>query len=404
MPPRALEGLTVLECGTLVSSAYTGKLLADLGADVIKVEEAGSGDEARDYGPFPGDVPDPERSGLFLYLNANKFGITLNLRSETGRSILADLAASAEVLLHDHPPPEAAELGLRYEALRCRNAGLVMLSISPFGATGPYTTYRGYEINAAALGGVVLSVGEASREPLYPAQLLGQFESGVAGAVGVLMACTAREQTGQGQHIDLSESDTWATMQMGIGVVQWMFGQRRTLRQGRRTSGGPYPHTMLPCKDGDFRIIAMTKREWTRFLSTMGDPDWGSDPRFQDRIKMNELHADELDDLIGSWLIERTKQELFETCYDEGLPFTPVKNFADVLSDPHLKSRGYFVEVEHRSAPVAEYPGRTYELSETPWQMRRPAPLLGEHNVEVYCNRLGMSRDDLVNLGRAGVA
>ena len=403
MPKGALAGLTVVECGHLVSAAYAGKLLADLGAEVIKIEEVGAGDEARGYGPFPGDVPHPERSGLFLYLNANKLGVTLNLRTETGQSIFRDLLSSADILIENYPPSVSKELGLHYETLKERNAGLIMLSISPFGQTGPYSNYKGYEINTAALGGVVLSVGDARREPLYPAQFLGQLEVGVAGAVGIMMASISRDQTGQGQYIDLSEADTWATMQTGIGVVQWLFGQRRRLRHGRRVTGGPYPHTMLPCKDGDFRLIAMTKREWVRFLNAMGNPEWGEDPRFQDRIKMNELYADELDGLIEPWLMQHPKQELFETCYRHGVPFTPVKNVEDVVNDPHLKAREFFVEIDHPEAGVAKYPGRPYQLSATPWQIRRPAPLLGQHNEEVYCQRLDIPKEELAGLRRAGV-
>ena len=377
--------------------------MADLGADVVKIEEAGVGDEARRVGPFPGDVPHPERSGLFLYLNSNKRGITLNLETETGQAILHELIGSADVLVNNFPLSVSKELGLQYEILQEVNERLIMLSLTPFGQTGPYSSFKGYEINAASLGGVVLQIGKQGEEPIYPAQFLGQYQSGVAGATGVMVALTARDRTGQGQHIDLAEADVWATFHTGMGVVAWLFGERRTLREGRRSRGGPYPHTILPCKDGDIRLIAMTKREWVRFLGAMGNPEWGNDPRFQDRIKMNELYADELDALITPWLMERTKQELFELFYEHSVPFTPIKNIEDMVNDPHLAASNFFVDIDHPETGVTKYPGPPYRLSATPLQIGRPAPLLGQHNEEIYCERLDYTNDDLARLRQASV-
>ena len=403
MAQQALEGLRVIEFGNMVSAAYATKLLADLGAEVIKAEPPETGDESRLHGPFPRDEADPEKSGLYLYLNMNKLGITLDLRSSAGIRTLNDLVRCSDILVHNHPPAVAEELGLCYGQLRQANPSLIMLSISPYGHTGPYRDYKGYDINTASLGGVVMQLGLPGHAPLNPPQLLGHYQVAVTGALATMIATVTREVTGSGQHIDLAEADSWATFHTGVALVQWLFGYRTTMRHGRRVLGGPYPNTILPCKDGEIRLQAMTRREWDRIVDMMGNPEWASDPRFQDRVKMNELYADELDGLIAPWLKERTKSELYQLFYEYGVPFTPVNTVADFVHDPHLRERGFFVDVEHPRAGTLTYPGKPYQFSETPWMVHRPAPLLGQHNGDIYCGLLGYEPRQLNQLRQARV-
>ena len=294
----------------------------------------------------------------------------------------------------------AEELGLCYEELKNANPSLIMLSMSPYGHTGPYRDHSGYEINRASLGGVVMHLGLPGRAPLNPPQFLGHCQVAATGAMAAMIALVTRDLAGTSQHIDLAEADSWATFHTGTGVVQWLFGNRRTMRHGRRVQGGPYPNAILPCKDGEIRLQAMTRREWDRILEMMGNPEWGRDHRFQDRLKINAHYADEVDGYIGSWLGERTKQEL---SYEYGVPFTPVNDVADFVHDPHLEARGFFVEVEHPRVGVLKYPGKPYHLSRTPWAVRRPAPLLGQHNKEIYAGLLGYDDTELERLRRAEV-
>lgn len=402
MTAQALSSVSVLELGHLASAAYATKLLADFGADVVKIEEVGSGDDARRCGPFPDDIPHPEKSGLFLYLNLNKRGVTLDVASDAGVSIFHELVRSADVLVHNYPPALSHQLGLDHGTLAEVNSGLITLSVTTYGETGPYRDFKGYELNAAALAGVPLHNGEAGRSPLYPDLFLGQLQAGVTGAVGVMLALAARATTGRGQHIDVAEADTWATMHTGVGIVRWLFGAQRTIRLGERVAGSGYPHTILPCKDGYFRLQAFTKREWLRALQAMGNPEWGNDPRFQDRIKMNELYADELDALILPWLMQHTKQELFDICYEYGVPFAPINDIEDFVHDPQLAASNFFVDIDHPEAGRITYPGPPYQLSATPSRIDRPAPLLGQHNEEVFCDRLGHTKEELTRLRRFG--
>ena len=406
-----LAGIKVVEYGDLVTGPYASKLLADLGATVIKIEAPRTGDRSRQVGPFPGDRPDAEQSGLFIYLNGKKRGVTLDLTSATGRGLFDRLIADADVLIENAAPGDCERMGLAPQRLRGVNGNLIHLSITPFGHDGPYSAHTGYALNIEAMSGAVLGNGDADREPLPLPDFLSDWFTGTIGAMSCMLAITGLESgdgtggagTGGGEWIDLSSANAWMTFQTGTGVVAWLFGSQRTLRQGRRHRGGPYPWTIMPCKDGEFRLIAMTKREWNRFVDVMGTPEWSKDERFQDRIKMNELHADELDALIEPWFAERTKAELFEQFYEAGVPFTPVLDFRDVLGDPQLNARDFFVEVEQPGVGTLTLPGAPYHFSEAERAGWSAAPALGQHNYEVFCEELGLEPAELVALVQAGV-
>ena len=402
-----LAGIKIVEYGDLVTAPYASKLLADLGATVVKIEAPHTGDRSRAVGPFPGDRPDAEQSGLFIYLNGKKRGVTLDVTSATGRGIFDRLVADADMLIENVELRDSERLGLSPERLRGVNGNLIHLSITPFGHRGPYSADRGYALNAEAMSGAVLANGDADREPLPLPDFLSDWFTGTVGAMSCMLAITGLESdvdgTGGGEWIDLSSANAWMTFQTGLGVVTWLFGSRRTMREGRRHRGGPYPWTIMPCKDGEFRLIAMTKREWSRFVEVMGTPQWSKDERFQDRLKMNELYADELDALIKPWFAERTKAELFALFYEAGVPFTPVMDFRDVLEDPQLNARDFFVEVEQPGVGTLTLPGLPYHFSEAEVAAWRPAPALGQHNHEVFCEELGIEPAELVALAQAGV-
>ncbi len=397
MAEQALAGLKVVEYGGFISAPYCTKLMADLGAEVIKVEEPGAGDESRRHGPFPDDVPHLERSGLFLYLNGNKKGVTLNLRTPTGREMLEGIIRDADVFVENQPARDMAELGLDYSTLQSVNPRLIVTSISPFGQTGPYRDCRGYALNTAGLGGQTMRTGEAGREPLAPALSQSHYQGGSMGAAATMGALFARMATGKGQHVDISEAEVWATIHHGHGVHLGVFEGRKSVRAGHRTIS-VYPWCILPCKDGYMCLIAIQGYQWKRFLEAMGTPEWMGDPRFENRIVMAMEHADELDALVTAWLLDHTKDEIFQICREKQITFAPIRDLAEVATDPHFEEREYFVEIDRRHAGTMRYPGAPYRLSETPWQLKSPAPTLGEHNEEIYCGRLGYSKEDLAKL------
>jgi crotonobetainyl-CoA:carnitine CoA-transferase CaiB-like acyl-CoA transferase len=406
MSDKALTGLKVVELSDFIAGPYCGKLLADFGAEVVKIEKPGLGDEARQRGPFPGHVPDPEKSGLFLYLNTNKLSITLNIETATGQHILKEILKTADILLEDHPPAQMQSLGLDFESLHKINPALIVVSITAFGQTGPYRDYKGYAINASALGGQTVCAGEPGREPLTPPLCLGHYQSGTAGATAAMGAVFARESSGNGQHVDISEAQVWATLHTGNQESSFIMHGMKRMRWGHRTPG-VYPYTILPCKDGFMSMIAIQGYQWKRFLEMLGDgqvPEWySSDPRFQDRREISLKYADEMDGRLAPWLAARTKQEIYRLCLEKRVPFAPVRNMAEVVNDAHLKARDYFVEINHPAAGTLKYPGAPGKLSETPWIVDRPAPLLGQHNEEVYCKRLGYSKEKLETLRNGGI-
>jgi CoA:oxalate CoA-transferase len=406
MDEKALTGVKVLEYANFIAGPYCGKLLADLGAEVIKIEKPEVGDEARQYGPFPQDLPHPERSGLFLYLNTNKLSITLNVEAATGANIFKELLKESDIFIEDNPPAVMESLGLDYANLQKVNPGIIMVSITPFGQSGPYRDYKGYAINCSALGGQSVCAGEPGREPLTPPLSLGHYQSGAAGAVAALAALFARELTGKGQQADISEAQVWATLHTGNQVSAYVMHGLKRMRWGHRTPG-IYPYTILPCQDGYMSMIAIQGYQWKRFLELIGNgevPDWyANDPRFKDRREISLKYADEMDALLAPWLTSHTKEEIYKLCREKKIPFAPVRNTKEVVNDPHLKVREYFVEVEHPATGPLKYPGAPYKLSETPWKVDRPAPLLGEHNEEVYCQRLGYPKEELSKLRQGGI-
>jgi crotonobetainyl-CoA:carnitine CoA-transferase CaiB-like acyl-CoA transferase len=398
---RALGGLRVVEWGDLVPAAFCGKLLADLGADVVKIEPP-SGDGARAYGPFPQDRPSPERSGLFAYLHTNKAGVTLDTRAATGRRLLRALLRSADVLVTDLPAHRRRAQGLTFADLHPELPELIYAGLSPFGGDGPYRDFRAGNLETQALGGICYSLGAPERPPLSLPGHQSDYQAGLMGAIGVLVAYLARADGAPGQEIDVAAAEIWAGVHSGGAIVTYLFQGLTGQRAGHRRPD-PYPSTILPCRDGYFVLSAKEGRQWKSFLEIMGNPDWARDPRFQNRRTMGEQYADEVDARVTSWLVRHTKQELFDRCREKKVPFAPVQTVGDLVRDAHMAERGFFARFPPDAPQAMTLPGAPYRLSETPWQIRRPAPRRGEHNVAIYCGRLGLSRTQLTRLRRAGV-
>jgi CoA:oxalate CoA-transferase len=396
-----LAGLKLLELGRLISAPYCGKLLADVGAEVTKIEPPATGDPARQYGPFLDDDPHRERSGLFLYLNANKRGVTLNLATPTGQRIFRDLVARSDALVHNLPVQDMGRMGLDYEGLSRVNPGLVMASITPFGLTGPYRNYKAYDINLAAAGGICTGLGEEGREPLtFGTPEVGYF-AGMAAASSIVMALLARDSVGSGQHIDIAEVETMAGVYNGPEALMAVYQWRMTRRTGHHALDFPYPNCILRCKDGYIFVGAPEGRQWRQLLEVMGSPEWSKDPRFRNRTEMNNRYADELDGYLESWLMNYTKAELLDIALKHRIPLAPVQGYDDVRHDPSLAD--LFVNIDRGGTGPLPYPGPPYRLADAELKPQNPAPYLGQHNEEVYCRALGYTRQQLAKLYQTGI-
>ena len=432
-----LNGLRVLEFGEFISAPYCGKLLADMGADVVKIERAGIGDWARDYGPWPvvrQAHHDPsyhrERSGLFLYLNADKRGVTINLETPTGRELLVGMVSRADVLVHNLHPTEMDRVGLDYESLSPHNPGLVMASITPFGLTGPYRNWKAYDINLAAGGGICEGLGSPDREPLtFGTPEVGYF-AGAAAASAIVMALLAGDNppplplgegwgegeipaVRTGQHIDIAEIESMAGLYNGPEALMAVYQWRVTRRTGHHALDFPYPNCILRCKDGFIFVGSPEGRQWRRLLELMGNPEWSQEPRFRNRTVMNNEYADEVDDYVEEWLLRHTKADLLELALEHRVPLAPVRGFDEVRHDPSLAT--LFREVERRDTGPISLPGPPYTLTSPAARSEavshpelvegspRPAPTLGQHNSEIYAGELGYTPEDVVQLYRLGI-
>lgn len=401
----ALSTLKVLEWSEFVSGPYCGKLLADLGAEVVKIEQPGSGDRARAYGPFPQDVPHPEKSGLFMYLNTNKLGVTVDIRSNRGAEIFRELVKHTDVLVENHAPHEVDELGLGYEALKELNPGLVMTSITPFGQTGPYRNYKACDLTTFHASGLAFmnpsgGVDDIEQEPpLRGKALQADFLAGLSAGVATLSAVLARQRTGQGQHLDLSQQEALASMiRRDLGAVTY-----EGFEKVRVKGAQPGAETVLgQCVDGAFFVVCNTDRFWANWVELMGNPDWAMTELFQDRAARRE-NWDAAKVLIAEWASDKKVSDIVRAAQERRVPCMPVNTVRESAASDLLAARGYFVELDCPDVGIVKCPGAPYKLSQTPWHMHHPAPSLGEHNDDVFCGRLGYARQDLVRLRTDGV-
>ncbi|MBI4337110.1 MAG: CoA transferase [Chloroflexi bacterium] len=395
--------MKVLDLTQHVAGPYCTKLLADFGADVVKIEKPGEGDSARRLGPFPGDKPHPDKGGLFAHLNTNKRSVTLDLKSATGQSIFKEMVETADVVVESFRPGIMASFGLDYPVLSRVNPRLIMASISNFGQTGPYRDFRASDLVLAGMGGSQSGGGIIEREPLKIAQFVSQFMAGYYASVGVMGAFFAREwQGGTGQYLDLSLLELLISFGDGrfTHQVGYQFAKREEARepqQGRIISSPPTG--AYPCADGYVEWWGMGR--WRQLSRMLGRPDLLTDPRFATEEARIANH-DEVAVVLYSWMMERTRKQCWDEAVEADVICAPYNTVEELLQDPHINSRGFWADVEHPALGKTTLPGRPFVLTESPWELRRPAPLLGQHTAEVL-GELGYGKEDLVRLSEAGV-
>jgi crotonobetainyl-CoA:carnitine CoA-transferase CaiB-like acyl-CoA transferase len=400
---KALEGVRVLEyCGTQ-SGPYCTKLMADLGAEVIHVEPPKTGDDARRSPPFPGDVSHPEKSGLFLSLNTNKLGITLNPQLPRGKKIFERLVRDVDVLVEDRPPGQMEEMGLGYDDLRALHPGLIMASITPFGRSGPFKDYRAYPLNIAHVSGqgyvLPLPSPDLERAPTMIGGDCTEYDPGQTAAVAILSALYSRGMTGRGQLIEVSQQEAVLSMQR-VEAVIFANGGEVSTREGPRTEW--LITMMFRCKDGHVVMVTPLDHQWEALMKLIGNTEWferrsseGPEGRAEDPQAMI--------DLIGSWMKKHTREEICSEAQALSCPISPVNSSEDVVHSEQMNARGIFAEMEHPVAGRMKIPAAPYQFSKTPWMLERAAPLLGEHNERIYCERLGFDGEELRALENAGV-
>jgi crotonobetainyl-CoA:carnitine CoA-transferase CaiB-like acyl-CoA transferase len=408
--PGLLEGVKVVDLTHYLAGPYCTKLLATLGADVVKVERPGSGDPLRHLGPFAnqttakpplerGNDVEEKAGAWFLYLNTSKKSVTLDLKSARGREALLKLVSDAHILVENFRPGVMDRLGLGYADLQRENPALVLTSISNYGQTGPYRDWKAAEINLYAAGGLMNITGEPEQEPLKEGAPLAQLGAGQNAFVASMTALMYAEDTGEGQHIDLSIAE-YATNVLENALMQYSYSGQEYSRVGNRGYGRA-AWGIYPCADGYVGIIAGPDQNWPEVARIMEREEL-ADPKYASR-QGRLLYADEVDALMLPWLLDNNKVDIFKAGQEHGLGFSFVATMQDLLEMEQLQARDYFVELDHPTAGRLKYPGAPISPhAPIPAWVYRRAPLLGEHNREVLVERLGYSEQEVEQLQERG--
>ena len=374
-----LDGLRVLELGEMVQAAYAAKLMADLGADVLKVETP-SGDRARQRGPFPGDEADPECSGLFLYLNTNKRGIVLDPASPGDRSELGRLIESSDLLIHNLQLPAAEAWGIDGRKPLARNPSLVSCSITPFGNTGPYARYRAEELNLSHGGGWGwLGPGALEDPELPPLKSFGHladYQAALAGACASLGALYGARRTGIGRCVDVSVQESVAAV-LEMAIPTYSYAGLVSSRHGIRALN---PWGIFQCEDGPIFLSVIEQDQWERLVEMMGRPEWALLEVF-DNVRARKENADALYPLVQEWIGGWKVEDLFHEGQGRRVCFAPILDMEGISNSKHLRERGFLAKTRHPRLGNVTIPGAPYRLREGAWQQRRPAPLLAEERA-----------------------
>ena len=389
-----MTGYRVLELVDLKGD-LCGKLLGDLGADVVTIEPP-TGSPVRRLAPFAQDIPGPDRSLLFLTRNTNKRGITLDVQSEAGPELFRRLVTDADVFIETTPPGYLERLGLDYEHLRTLNPRLVMASVTDFGQTGPHRDYKGAPLIAVAMSGAMVKAGYPDQPPLPPSNPLGHSVAATMACLSVMFALYARGDSGDGQYIDISAQESAMACLDPWSVPNHSYGAPGPQR------GASVLQSLFPTQDGLVRIVSNLPRHWTALRALLGDPEELAAPEWQEPLYRRD-NGERLHELIAVHTRAKTTQDLFMNGQAAGLIVTPLQPPSGYADDPHEAARGFFEEVDHPVVGKARYAGMGAQYRDVPLGIRRPAPLLGEHNDEVYHGQLGISRKELERLRAAEV-
>jgi len=390
---RVLEGIRILELARVAPGELCTMMLADMGAEVLKIETPPSDGEAEPH--------DEKRRAAFTFVNRNKRSIALNLKAPDGQAIFRKLAASADVIVEGFRPGVMKRLGGDYETIRKLNPRIVYCSLSGFGQGGPYASYPAHDLNYLSLAGVLGLIGEPDRKPAIPLNIIADYGgASLHGALGIMLALFARERTGKGQHVDVSYLDTTLSLLAATPNLRFLFSDGLAPRRGGGFLGGSYPYyAVYETKDGKLLTIGCTEPWlWENFCKAIGRPEFGKYARKPDQFvrasNVEEIRArEEIEALIRT----RTRDEWFELLVKHDVCVGKVYDVEEVVEDPQVRHRHMVVETEHPEVGKVTEFGVAIKLSETPGSVRRAAPYRGEHTDEVL-RELGMTLQEIKTL------
>ncbi|HKL11478.1 MAG TPA: CoA transferase [Clostridia bacterium] len=387
----ALKGVRVLDLTRVLAGPYSTMIMADLGAEVIKLEIPGKGDDTRQFGPFIG-----KESSYFMNLNRNKKGITLNLKSEKGKELFRKMVKESDVVIENFRPGTMEKLGLGYEDLKEINPGIVYGCISGFGHYGRYTERAGYDIIAQAMGGLMSTTGWPDGEPTRTGTAMGDVLAGLSLTIGVLAAINSKRNTGTGQKVDVALVDSVVSSLEIINQIYLVEG-RNPKRIGNRYES-VYPYDSFKCKDGSMVIGCGNDKLWGKLCNTMKMPELIEDDRYDKNFKRVKNNAD-VKFIVEKWTQTLNVDEIVELLLDNGIPAAPINTIERVVKDPHISGdREMFVDLKHPIAGDMKVTGQHIKLSETKAEIKTPAPLLGQHNYEVFGDVFNLTEEEILIL------
>jgi formyl-CoA transferase len=392
----ALEGIRVLDLTRVLAGPFSSMMLADMGADVVKIEAPGSGDDSRQFGPFVNG-----ESSYFMNLNRNKKGITLNLKSPEGKEIFQEMVKQSDIVLENYRPGTMEKLGLGYEELAKINPRIIYGCVSGFGHYGPYKDRAGYDIIGQAMGGLMSTTGWPDGEPTRTGTAMADVLAGLSITIGILAALRSRDITGRGQKVDVALVDSVVASLEIINQIYLVTG-KNPQRIGNRYES-VYPYDSFRASDGSLVIGCGNDKLFGILCKIMNKPELASDERFDKNPKRVQRHA-ELKPIIEEWTKDKTVDEIVDLLLDAGIPAAPINTIERVVKDPHIAgAREMFVEIDHPKAGKLKITGSHLKFSDTKVTIRQPSPLLGQHNREVLTQVLNLSEDRIKDLEEKGV-
>lgn len=395
--PLPLAGIRVVDLTMVMAGPLATELLAQLGAEVIKIEAVQRLDMWRGAYSQPGTDSAWEKSPGFTGLNRDKYGITLNLQDKRGVEIVKRLARIADIVAENYTPRVMKNFGLDYESLKQTNPSIIMISMPGYGMTGPWRDYVSFAYPTEMMSGIAQLTGYADGPPMLMGNTGGDPLAGLNGAVALLIALEYRRKTGKGQHIDLSQMEA-CTGLIGEAIMEYVMNQRLPQRYGNRH---PWmaPHGTYRCQGEDawVSLSVATDAEWESLCKVIGRPDLVVDSRFITSTARWQ-HQDELDRIIEQWTSQHEPYEAMHRLQDAGIAAGAVLNAAQLATDPHLVARGFYEDVERAFVGKQPYPRLPMILGDTQAGTRMPAPTLGQHNRDILIGLLGLSEEELQDL------
>lgn len=392
---RPLEGLRIIDLTRVLAGPFATMLLADMGADVIKVENPRGGDDSRAFGPYKNGI-----SAYYMGLNRSKRSITLNLKSEEGRGLLKRLVKDADVIVENYKPGTMNKLGLGYEVLREINPAIIYAASSGFGQTGPYGGKAAYDLIVQGMSGFMSITGFDAEHPVKAGSSIADIFAGVFTAVGILSALEHRRKTGEGQMVDVAMLDCMiAVLENALATYDCTGKSPEPIGNNHRSIS---PFASFPASDGLINVCAGNDDLWRRFCETAGLDEYIEDERFKDN-KSRVANFKELFPIIAGQTEKRTVGEWMDALDAVKVPCGPILNLEQVVNDPQVVSREMIVDLPHPEAGSLRVPGLPIKFSRTPAAISRHAPLLGEHNADIYGELLGIAATELERLQEEGV-